>query len=186
MIIVLLGASGSGKSTIERQIRKMGYGKVVSCTTRKAREKEIEGVDYHFISDEKFEELKSKGLFAEHDEYSQGRKYGSLVSDYSGKNIVTVLTPNGLKQLKEKFDSKEIFPVLVNANLGTRMLRYIKRVGLDKFTFDDKNEISARVERDYGMFLGVERDVKMVVNNDFDANITEVAKEILKKVEELK
>lgn len=93
-----------------------------------------------------------RGLFAEYDEYSQRRLYGTLVSDYVEGNKVVVLTPNGLRQLKEKCNAESIYSVLVNANLGTRIKRYIDRCGSEKFTFDDKNEIASRVDRDFGMF----------------------------------
>ena len=165
MIICLIGASGSGKSTLEKIIsEKFGYQKVVSHTTRMPRIGEINGKDYYFINNEVFEDMISNGLFAEYDEYSQKRIYGTLKSDYQEGNKVVVLTPNGLRQLKKNCPNEGIFTVLVTANLGTRVKRYIDRCGVDKFDFDDKNEIAARVERDYGMFLGLEREVDMVVD----------------------
>lgn len=57
-LIVVSGPSGSGKTTLMRQTMK---NEVVSFTTRKPRQGEIDGVDYKFISLEKFEELKNKG-----------------------------------------------------------------------------------------------------------------------------
>ena len=69
--------------------------------------------------------------------------------------------------------------VLVEANLGTRVKRYINRCGVDKFDFDDKNEITARVERDYGMFLGLEKEVDLVVHNNEGTNIEDLVNDIL-------
>ena len=158
MIICLIGASGSGKSTLEKIIsERFGYKKIVSHTTRRPRIGEINGQDYFFINNEKFEDMIRQDLFAEYDEYSQKRIYGTLKSDYETGNKVVVLTPNGLRQLKKSCPNEGIFTVLVQANLGTRVKRYIDRCGVDKFDFDDKNEIAARVERDYGMFLGLEK-----------------------------
>jgi phage anti-repressor protein len=62
--------------------------------------------------------------------------------------------------------------------------RYIDRCGVDKFNFDDKNEVAARVERDYGMFLGIEREVDMVIENNEGSNIRELAWEIVNAVKE--
>lgn len=185
MIIALLGASGSGKSTLENELaNKYGYEKIVSHTTRKQRVGEVNGKDYHFIDNETFMEALERGLFAEYEEYSQNRFYGTLKSDYTSGNKVVVLTPNGFRQLKRNCKDDDIFTVLVEANLGTRMKRYIDRCGVDKFNFDDKNEIAARVERDFGAFLGVQNEVKMIVHNDEGVNISDLAKEIIDCVEE--
>lgn len=185
MIIALLGASGSGKSTLENELaNKYGYEKIVSHTTRKQRIGEVNGKDYHFIDNETFMETLERGLFAEYEEYSQNRFYGTLKSDYTSGNKVVVLTPNGLRQLRYAYKGENIFPVLVEANLGTRMKRYIDRCGVDKFNFDDKNEIAARVERDFGAFLGVQNEVKMIVHNDEGVNISDLAKEIIDIAEE--
>ena len=186
MIIVLLGASGSGKSTIENILsEKFGYEKIISYTTRPQRISETNGKDYYFITNEKFQESLKKGLFAEYDEYSQDRFYGTLKSDYKKENKVVVLTPNGLRQLKKNCNKNEIYSVLINANLGTRVKRYIDRCGVDKFNFDDKNEIAARVERDFAMFLGVDKEVNLVINNNENDDVFKVAEEIYNKYQEV-
>lgn len=185
MTIVLLGASGSGKSTIEHELATHhGFEKIVSYTTRKPRDNEENGKDYYFIDNETFNEILNRDLFAEHDEYSQNRLYGTLKSDYLDGNKVAVLTPNGLRQLKKNCNNENIFTVLVQANLGTRVKRYIDRCGVDKFNFDDKNEICSRVERDFSMFLGVEKEVDLVVNNDEGTNIEDIIKKILSEIGE--
>lgn len=180
MIIVLLGASGSGKSTIEYELSTHhGFEKIVSYTTRQPRNNEENGKDYWFVDNETFNEILDRDLFAEYDEYSQNRLYGTLKSDYVDGNKVVVLTPNGLRQLKKNCPNEDIFTVLVEASLGTRIKRYIDRCGIDKFNFDDKNEIASRVERDYGMFLGIEKEVDLVVHNDEGTNIKDLVADIL-------
>lgn len=180
MTIILLGASGSGKSTIENELSTHhGFSKIVSYTTRQPRNNEKNGKDYFFIDNKMFEEFLSRGLFAEFDEYSQNRLYGTLKSDYVDGDKVVVLTPNGLRQLKKNCPNEKIFTVLVEANLGTRIKRYIDRCGVDKFNFDDKNEICSRVERDFGMFLGLRKEVDMIVHNDEGTDIKDIINEIL-------
>ena len=180
MIIVLLGASGSGKSTLENEIStKFGYKKIVSYTTRRPRVGEILDKDYHFINNQKFEKMIQQDLFAEYDEYSQNRIYGTVKEDYQNGNKIVVLTPNGLRQLKKNCPNEKIFSVLVEASLGTRVKRYIDRCGVDKFDFDDKNEIAARVERDFGMFCGLEKEVDMVIHNDECADIETLADDVI-------
>lgn len=185
MVIALIGASGSGKSTIEKVLyTHYGYKKIVSWTTRKARVGEKNGEDYFFVDNDLFVDTLNKGLFAEHEEYSQNRLYGTLVSDYIDSNSVVVLTPNGFRNIKNKFPNIQMISVFVDANLGTRMKRYIDRCGVDAFSYDDKNEISARVERDFGMFCGIEKEVDLIVENNEYADVNDIAKKIVDFVEE--
>lgn len=182
MIIALLGASGSGKSIIENELATHhGFKKIISYTTREPRDYETNGKDYHFINNETFKEMLKDGHFAEHEEYSKNRLYGTVKYDYidSSEDKVVVLTPNGLRQLKKNNLEEKIFSVLVTANLGTRVKRYIDRCGVDKFNFDDKNEISARVERDFGAFMGVENEVDMILLNNEGTDIQDLVAEII-------
>lgn len=75
-LFCIIGASGSGKSEIEKAIHEMGLAKkIVSVTTRSMREHEVEGVDYFYWTDEKFDEEVEKGNFIEHTSYN-GWSYG--------------------------------------------------------------------------------------------------------------
>lgn len=187
MIIALLGASGSGKSTIENELATHhGFKKIISCTTRKPRNGEVDKRDYNFIGYDTFIDMINSDMLAEYDEYSQGRLYGTLRSDYMDDiDKVVVLTPNGLRQLKQNYSGNNIFSVLVNANLGTRIKRYINRCGIDKFDFDDKNEICARVERDFAMFLGLEKEVDLVIENNEETTIEDVVDKMLYALDEV-
>ena len=180
MIIVLLGASGSGKSTIENELATHhGFEKIISYTTRQPRDGEINGKDYYFTDQNSFAAMLNTDILAEYDKYTCDRLYGSLKSDYLEGNKVVVLTPNGFRQVKQNCPNDNIFTVLVRSNLGTRVKRYIDRCGVDKFDFKDKDEICNRTERDYGMFLGLEREVNLVVDNNEGTDINDVVKEIL-------
>lgn len=180
MIIVLLGASGSGKSTLEHELATHhGFEKIISYTTRQPRESEENGKDYYFVDNDTFNEILDRGLFAEHDEYSQNRLYGTLKSDYVEGNKVVVLTPNGLRQLKKNCPNEDIFTVLVESSLGTRIKRYIDRCDVNKFNFDDAGEIFERINRDFGMFLGLDKEVDLVVHNDEGTNIKDLVAEIM-------
>lgn len=66
-IIVIVAPSGTGKSTLIRKILTdiPSLKESVSYTTRKKRPGEIDGVHYHFISGEEFEEMKAAGEFLE-------------------------------------------------------------------------------------------------------------------------
>lgn len=183
MIIVLMGASGSGKSTIESILSSVyGYKRIISYTTRSPRNNEKNGEDYFFTNNQTFEDMVNSGLFIEYDEYSQNRKYGTLFSDYVDKNRVVVLTPNGFRKIKDTYTSDYIFSVLIDTNIGTRIKRYIDRCGVDRFNYDDKNEIASRVERDFGMFLGLEKEVDLVVHNNENADVNNIVRKIINGV----
>ena len=98
---------------------------------------------------------------------------------------MVVLTPNGLRQLKKTCKNNDIYSVLIDTNLGTRIKRYIDRCGVNNFNFDDKNEIAARVERDFSMFIGIDEEVNLIVNNNEDDDVFKVAEEIHNKCKDL-
>ena len=94
--------------------------------------------------------------------------------------VLTIILKN--RQIKKNIPDSDIFSVLVEANLGTRVKRYIDRCGVDKFNFDDKNEIAARVERDFAMTLGLNKEVDLVVHNNEGADLDKVVEEIMQCV----
>ncbi|HMO03089.1 MAG TPA: guanylate kinase [Kiritimatiellia bacterium] len=79
LLIVISAPSGTGKTTLcDRLIsefRTMKYS--VSCTTRQPRDGEIDGVDYHFLSDEVFQQKVSQGAFLEYAQVHD-HMYGTL------------------------------------------------------------------------------------------------------------
>ena len=48
-IVVLVGGSGSGKTTIAHELEKKGFRRLVTTTTRPKREGEVDQVDYFFV-----------------------------------------------------------------------------------------------------------------------------------------
>ncbi len=77
LLVILSGPSGTGKSTVIREVmRRRPLFFSVSCTTRPMREGERDGVDYHFITRERFEQLIAEDALLEYAEYA-GRFYGT-------------------------------------------------------------------------------------------------------------
>jgi guanylate kinase len=79
--LVFSGPSGVGKSTLIRFVLQTFEftGSTISCTTRPRRQGEADGIDYHFLSPDKFDELVKRGEFLEHVE-CYGYRYGTLKS----------------------------------------------------------------------------------------------------------
>ena len=68
LMLVLSSPSGAGKTTLSKKIQQSdsSFEISVSHTTRKPRPNEVDGVDYHFVSKEKFSLLLKERAFYEH------------------------------------------------------------------------------------------------------------------------
>ena len=87
-VVVIAGPSGSGKNTIIQELvnRFQNCVRLVTATTRKPREGERDGVDYHFLSLEKFDEEMKKGTIPEHRFVpALGTHYGTYLPDLEKK-----------------------------------------------------------------------------------------------------
>ena len=106
-LFVLSGPSGVVKGTLREHALNnapnLKYS--ISCTTRKPREGETDGVEYRFISHTKFQEYISQGLFLEyahvHEDY-----YGTLKSDVmseleAGHDVLLEIDVQGALTVKE-------------------------------------------------------------------------------------
>ena len=77
LLIVVSGPAGSGKGTVNSQLVATGdFVFSVSATTRAPRPGEVNGVNYHFISREEFEQRIERGEMLEYTEYC-GNYYGT-------------------------------------------------------------------------------------------------------------
>ena len=81
-LFVISGPSGAGKGTLVSLVRERRHDLdlTVSATTRKPREGEIDGVSYHFISEEEFTRRVDAGEFLEW-AHVHGHRYGTLKSE---------------------------------------------------------------------------------------------------------
>jgi guanylate kinase len=83
----------------------------VSATTRSPRDGEVNGIDYHFLSEEDFDRRVAAGEFVEHAVYA-GHRYGTLRSelDRPARGIVLEIDVQGARQVRETLpDAKRIF-----------------------------------------------------------------------------
>lgn len=128
--VILSSPSGGGKTTIARallsQRRDLGYS--VSCTTRRPREGEVDGVDYFFLTSDEFELAARRGEFAEW-AVVHGQRYGTLKREVervlsSGKHVIMDIDVQGARQLGEAFpDSVLVFVVPPSADVLVERLR---------------------------------------------------------------
>jgi guanylate kinase len=82
LVAVISAPSGTGKTTICRNLlrRHRDYVFSISATTRPARSREKEGIDYYFVSDREFDSLVKDGRLAEWANV-YGFRYGTLLSE---------------------------------------------------------------------------------------------------------
>jgi guanylate kinase len=94
-----------GKGTLIKGLleRAPGLQLAVSATTREPREGEVNGVDYHFLSEEDFDRRAARGEFVEHAEYA-GNRYGTLKSELKrpAAGIVLEIDVQGARQVRER------------------------------------------------------------------------------------
>ena len=107
-LFVISGPSGAGKGTLRENalndIKNLVYS--ISCTTRKPREGEVDGVQYRFITHEKFKEDIEKNLFLEY-AHVHADFYGTLKEDVikelnAGNDVLLEIDVQGAIQVREK------------------------------------------------------------------------------------
>ncbi len=130
-LIVFSAPSGCGKGTMLEEILKdQRFALSVSATTRAPREGEKDGVNYHFLTREDFEQRIADGKFIEHAEYCQNL-YGTLVSEVDGRlerglNVILEIEPQGAMKIREKRPDA-VFIFVVPPSIGELRRRLKKR-----------------------------------------------------------
>lgn len=124
-------------------------------TTRPMRKEDVDGETYHFITEEQFNDMIEKDLFAEHASYN-GWQYGTAKEDCTDDKVV-VLTPHGLRQLKKNKDL-HIISFYIDVPRRDRLIKILERG-------DDIEESYRRNLSDVGQFDGIKDEVDYVISN---------------------
>lgn len=108
-IFIVSGPSGGGKTTlVERVLRDLDNLKFsVSCTTRKPRAGEVNGVDYVFVTEYEFNKMIDEDKFAEYADV-HGHMYGTPLSELesaakSGVDLLLDIDVQGARQIRQRF-----------------------------------------------------------------------------------
>lgn len=107
-LIVIAAPSGAGKTTLVRALleREPELRFSVSYTTRPPRSSERDGVDYFFVSDERFAQMIERGGFLEHARvfdhwYGTGREHVEALLD-AGRSVLLEIDWQGARQVRER------------------------------------------------------------------------------------
>ncbi|MDR0556095.1 MAG: guanylate kinase [Holosporaceae bacterium] len=181
-IFVISGPSAVGKTSVVNDIlrRDRTLSRVVTCTTRQKRDSEKEGVDYFFLSKEKFlREIKEKKLI----EFSQiyGNYYGVTFSALMEKintaqDAILVVNWEGFLKIKE-VTIGNVYGIFILPPSIEDLEARIKSRGEDS-----SEAISQRI--------GLAREeIDMARHFDFcfkNVDITSIAEDIVKKINEIR
>lgn len=115
-VIIISAPSGTGKSTIIKWLmahEELRLTLSVSCTSRRPRTGETDGVDYHFISDAEFRNRIDAGEFLEYEEVYGGTLYGTLKQQVKdklaqGRNVVFDVDVKGGCRIKDYYGDRAL------------------------------------------------------------------------------
>lgn len=130
-LIIIFGPSGSGKTSVTNKLNELyEIPEIISITTRKPRNGEINGIDYNFISRNEVHNLNTNNQLAEIAIYNN-EVYGITKEEIENKlfknRLVSVVTNlHGLNQLRNKYPN-QVFLVHLGADYKTLKDRLINR-----------------------------------------------------------
>lgn len=184
LLIILSGPSGVGKGTVRRYIMdnfnlRLTYS--ISMTTRKPRDKEVDGVDYYFVSKEEFQKNIDEGNFLEWEEFV-GNRYGTPKSKVEelrnqGKHVFLEIEVNGATEVLNKVnDDRVISFFLMPPNLDALEQRIRRRKTESEEVIQERlqkglNEMSKTAQYDH-----------IILNDDVARASQEIVDLIKKKI----
>ncbi len=135
-IYYIFGKSASGKDTIYKRLlsdKDLGLESIVLYTTRPIRDGEKDGVSYHFIDEEEYQSLKSRGLIIEERAYDtiHGLWRYFTVNDGSfdleSHDYVITGVLSSFVSTRNYFGAEKVFPIYIEVDDGIRLERALKR-----------------------------------------------------------
>ena len=186
LLIILSGPSGVGKGTVRRYIMdnfNIEWVYSISMTTRKPREKEVDGVDYYFVSDEEFQRNIDEDNFLEWQEFV-GNRYGTPKDKVEelrnkGKHVFLEIEVKGATEVMEKVnDDRVISFFLMPPNLEALESRIRRR------KTESEEIIHERLEKGEKEMQMADRYDHVILNDDLARASQEIVDLIKKKLKQ--
>jgi len=163
-IIVLAGPSGVGKGTVIAWVRehRPDAWLSVSATTRAPRPGEVDGVNYHFLSREQFDEMIRNGEFLEWAEYA-GNRYGTPIAPVlerqaSGHPVLLEIELQGARQVRERLPQATL--VFLAPPSWEELVRRLRDRGTESAEIVERRLATAREE------MAAESEFDVTIVND--------------------
>jgi len=169
LLVVISSPSGAGKTTLCQRLLKDCEDSLtfsVSYTTRKMRPGEREGVDYHFVDEQGFQQMIDREEFAEWAEV-HGKRYGTSIKAVDealsgGKDVLFDIDYQGGRQLRAKFEADALLVFILPPSLD-ELERRLRRRATDEEDVITKRLQKAHEEIEhYGLYD------YLIVNDDLD------------------
>lgn len=174
-LIIISGTTCAGKGTVIRELLKRNANLYlsISYTSRPRRGKEVNGVDYFFISPEEFQEKIDNNDFLEYAQVQYGCFYGTPKKELeekleAGRDVILEIDVEGAKQVKQLYP--ETILIFVMAPSMSEVKRRIKERNTES-----PNQIIKRFQKAYQEINEVNKYNYVVVND--------VIEEAVKKIE---
>ncbi len=176
-IIILSAPSGTGKSTIIKELMKaedLGLGFSISATSRSPRPGETDGREYYFITPDEFARRVDAGEFVEWEEVYAGTRYGTLRSEVervtgSGLNLIMDIDVKGALNIKRQFGDEAISIFILPPSICELESRLRGRA-----TESDESLVRRIQKAEYELGFADSFD-RRVVNDDLDTAVAETA-----------
>lgn len=174
-IICLVGQSGSGKTTIAKELEKAGYNVIQSYTTRPPREPNEWGHIFKDKLDCTIYPIKKMIAFTSFD----GAYYWAMPEQYQGKGTsIYVIDVAGVKMIREKVKDAEIVVIYIQADEETRKRRMIWRYNTthnDSILADGKlDDLERRMDNDRKAFRIIPCDYAIENNGSLEKAVQDV------------
>ena len=171
-LVVVSAPSGAGKTTLCHEVRQLvpDLYYSVSYTTRAPRPGEIDGADFHFVSDAEFLDMRDREEFAEWAEV-HGHHYGTPAKALEGAlsrglDVLLDIDTHGARQLRQRYpEAVSVFimaPSLKELEARLRERKSDAPVEISRRLARAREEIAAWRQYDY---LIINRDVKEAVDH---------------------